>query len=127
MLKFFTLTWVLGLFTLVPYGIYYLFFEAARDEYALVGVSVLFWIFGYWGVAGPLIAAHRVYRLMQLFENIQNREQLKALIEESETQEAAIDLIASENKLPRFLARRIFNSFMKRFAESDSVQIEEIK
>lgn len=127
MLKFFTITWVLGLFTLVPYGTYYLFFEAARDEYALVGVSVLFWIFGYWGVAGPAIAAHRVYRLMKLFENIQNREQLMDLIQQVETQEAAIDLIASENKLPRFLARRIFNTFMKHLAESDSVQIKNIK
>jgi hypothetical protein len=37
---------VIGLATLVPYGVYYLFFEASRDQYAFT--AVLFWIFGYW-------------------------------------------------------------------------------
>jgi hypothetical protein len=35
------------------------------------------------------------------------REQLLALVREPETREAAIDLIARENRLPRFLAKRV--------------------
>jgi hypothetical protein len=37
------LLWVVGLATFVPYGTYYLFFEASRDQYALLVTSILFW------------------------------------------------------------------------------------
>lgn len=50
--------WLLGFLTVVPYATYYLFFEAQREQYALLITLVLFWIFGYWSVVGPLIAAN---------------------------------------------------------------------
>ena len=52
--------WAVGLFTLVPWAVWYLFFHATRDQYALFIVLPLFWVFGYWGVAGPLIGAIKV-------------------------------------------------------------------
>ena len=107
MARFFLLLWVTGLFTLVPFWVYTLFFVAERQDYAFYIVMPLFWIFGYWGVAGPLIAAWRVYSLMQAFEKIQSREELEALLRNPETEEAAVDLVAMENKLPRFLARKL--------------------
>ena len=42
--------WVVGIFALVPYGTYHLFFEATRDQYAVLITLILFWIFGYQGL-----------------------------------------------------------------------------
>jgi len=103
----FAVLWVIGLVTLVPYSVYYLFYEATREQYALYIVLPLFWVFGYWGIVGPLIAAVRVRRVFRALEQIRTREQLIALWEKPETREAAVDLIARENRLPRFLARRV--------------------
>ena len=36
-----------------------LLFQAQPDEYAFLIVFPLFWIFGFWGVVGPLFAAVR--------------------------------------------------------------------
>jgi hypothetical protein len=60
--------WVVGLLTAVPYGAYYLLFEAQRDEYALLITLLLFWVFGYWGVVGPLIAAIKVRKVFRAIE-----------------------------------------------------------
>jgi hypothetical protein len=46
--------WVFRLFTVVPYAAYYLLYYALREQYALLITFILFWIFGYWGVVGPL-------------------------------------------------------------------------
>ena len=107
--------WVIGLFTLVPYSVYYLFYQASREEYALYLTLPLFWVFGYWGVAGPLIAAVRVRGVFRALEQVRTREQLVALWEEPETREAAVHLIARENRLPRFLARTVL-AWMERRA-----------
>lgn len=48
-----TLVWVTGLLTIVPYGTYYLFFRAERDQWAMLIALVMFWIFGFWGVVVP--------------------------------------------------------------------------
>lgn len=49
-----TALWILGLLTGVPYAAWFLFYRAQREQYALLITFVLFWIFGYWGIAGPL-------------------------------------------------------------------------
>ena len=102
------LLWVAGLLTWVPYGTWRLFFVAERDEYALLITGVLFWIFGYWGVATPLIGALRVRRVFRALEQAQSRTELAATLRSPEARELAIDMIASENKLPRFLAARVY-------------------
>jgi hypothetical protein len=53
---------------IVPYAIYRLLFDATREEYAFLIVVPLFWIFGFWGVVGPLLAVVRVRRLFQALE-----------------------------------------------------------
>lgn len=112
----FMVLWVIGLFTLVPYCVYYLLYQATRDEYALYLTLPLFWIFGFWGVAGPLIAAVRVRSVFRALEQVRTREQLVALWEKPETREAAVDLIARENRLPRFLARKVLAWMERRVA-----------
>ena len=101
------LVWVVGLVTIVPYGTYYLLTEARRDQYALLITGVLFWIFGYWGVVGPLLAAMRVRRVFRALEAAHARGQLDEALRGAETREVAIDLIATENGIPRFLAARV--------------------
>lgn len=118
MLKWFTMLWLVGLLTLVPYSIWYLLFEATRDEYALYIVTPLFWIFGYWGVVGPLLSAWKVRQLMNALDRINNREELMRLIQSEDSKEAAIELIASENKLPKFIARRLYNKLATTLAKN---------
>lgn len=108
--------WVLGLVTLVPYGTYYLFYEAQRDQYAFLIVGVLFWIFGYWGVVGPLLAALKVRRVFRAIERAKTKDDLLATIRNAETQDLVIDLIASENRMPRFLAAHVYRLLLRRFS-----------
>jgi hypothetical protein len=69
---------------------------------------VLFWIFGYWGVVGPLMAAIKVRRVFRAIEAAQSKEELLSRLRSPEAREAAIDFIASENGIPRFLAARVY-------------------
>ena len=109
--------WVVGLLTIVPYGTYYLLYEAQRDQYAFLITGVLFWIFGYWGVVGPLLAAIRVRRVFRSIELAHANGRLEEALRSEEAAEAAIDIIAAENKIPRFLARRVYRMLLNRFGE----------
>lgn len=113
-----TVLWVLGLLTLVPYGLYQLLFEAQREEYAFYTVLVGFWIFGYWGVMGPVISAIKARQVMRALELAKSREELERIIHSQDSRQVAIDLIASENKIPKFLARKIYDAAIKRFAQA---------
>ena len=100
--------WVAGLLTVVPYATWYLLFEAPREQYAALIVFVLFWVFGYWGAVGPLIAAVKIRRVFRAIEAAKSRDELIATLRSPDAREAFIDLIASENHIPRFLATRVY-------------------
>ena len=108
--------WVVGLMTIVPYGTYYLFTEAPRDQYALLITGVLFWVFGYWSVAGPIVAAVRIRRVFRSLEAAHAEGRLKEALRSEETAEAAIDLITVESRLPRFLAARVYRRLVDRLS-----------
>lgn len=110
------LVWIIGLLTIVPYGTYFLFFEAQRDQYALLITLVLFWIFGYWGVVGPILAAAKVRRVVKAIEAAHTEGLLKEALRSKETAEVVIGLIASENKIPRFLAAKVYRHLLARFS-----------
>lgn len=114
MLKRVTLLWIVGLATIVPYGIYHLLFTAQREEYAFLITIVLFWIFGFWGVVGPLLSAYKVRRLFKALEAAPTQEQLRQILQSSDAEDAAIDLFARDNHIPRFLAARLFRSAVRR-------------
>ena len=109
--------WVLGLLTIVPYGTYYLLFHAERDQYALLITLVLFWIFGYWGVAGPVLGVITTRRIFRAIEQASSREELLQTLQSDEARRLAIDAIASDNGIPRFMARWIYRSVMRRLPE----------
>lgn len=110
--------WIVGLLTIVPYGTYYLFFEAQRDQYAFLITLVLFWIFGFWGVVGPILAAIKVRRVFRSIERARSKDELLAQLRSPEARDVAIDLIASENHIPRFLAARVLKLLVDRLAGS---------
>ena len=106
--------WIVGLFTVVPCGIYYLFFHASREQYAALITWVLFWLFGYWGVAGPLLGAIKVRRVFQAIEGARSGSDLLAAFRSSETRDVAVALIASEHRMPRFIAARVYDLLLSR-------------
>ncbi len=55
---------------------------------------------------------------MKTFEAITDREQLEALIHSQDAEDVAIDLIAMENRIPKFLARKIYIKLMKNFPKA---------
>jgi hypothetical protein len=110
------LVWVLGLVTAVPYGVYYLLFYAPRDQYALLITGILFWIFGFWGVVGPLIMAFKVRRVFKALEAAQSREKFEGVLRAQESEDVFIDLIAAENKIPKFLAKKLYRFALAKLA-----------
>ncbi len=112
-----TILWILGLLTIVPYGIYHLLFYAQRDEYALLITLVLFWIFGFWGLVTPILAAIKIRRVFRALEMAKSREQLGEILHSQDSQDVAIELIASENRIPKFLAKKVYFWGLKKFQE----------
>lgn len=110
--------WIAGLLTVVPYGTYYLLFEARPDQYALLIILVLFWIFGYWGVAGPVLALIKIRRVFKAIERARSRDDLLGTLCSADARDTAIDLIASENRIPRFLAARVYNLLLSRLSSA---------
>ena len=87
-----TVLWVLGIVLLVPYAIYRLLFVAEPDEYAFLIVFPLFWIFGFWGVVGPILAAIKAHRLIRALENAGSSEELRRAFVENEGDEFTANL-----------------------------------
>ena len=120
MIKRVTIIWILGLVTVVPYGTYYLLFEAPRDEYALVMTLVLFWIFGFWGVVGPIVTAVKIRKLLKTLESVRSGDALKQLVQSNQSKDSIIELIASENHIPKFIASRIYTLVAKRLSADNA-------
>jgi hypothetical protein len=108
------IVWVIGLLTAVPYGTYYLFVHAPRERYALLITGVLFWIFGYWSVVAPLIGAIKVRQVMHAIEHANSKDDLMKALQSEATRDVAIDLIATENHIPRFVAARVYRLLVRK-------------
>ncbi len=119
-----TVVWVVGLLTLVPYGTYYLFFEASRDQYALLITSILFWIFGYWGLVGPLLMAFKARSVFKAMGLASSKDELIKVLKGPDSRQIAVDLIAEENHIPRFLASRVYDLLIARLVSKDSDSAE---
>lgn len=116
MVKRITAIWVIGMITAVPYSAYYLLFEASREEYAFVITFILFWVFGFWGLIGPIVSAIKVRNVLKSLESARSKEELQNIVKSRKSEEALIGFIASENKIPKFIARRIYPKVINRIA-----------
>ena len=114
--------WVFGLFTAVPYAAYYLLYYAPREQYALLIAFILFWIFGYWGVVGPLLAVVKVRRVFRAIEGAKSKDELMKALRSDDSREVAIDFIATDSHIPRFLARRVYGLLVARVSTRDRGQ-----
>ena len=110
--------WGIGLVTVVPYGIYYLFFEASKDQYALLITLLLFWILGYWSLIGPLLMGLKVRSVFRAIESARSREDIERMLKGSETKDVVVHFIATENRIPRFLAKRVYDLLLTRLSQS---------
>lgn len=117
MIKKITIIWALGLMTIVPYGVYYLFFEASRDEYAILITFILFWIFGFWAVVSPILSAIKLRKIFKELEKVDSKEKLQEMIKNKKSDDAVIELIASENNIPKFIAKKIYLSFVNKLTK----------
>ena len=120
MLRKATALWVVGLLTVVPYATWHLFFRAPREQYALLITFVLFWVFGYWGLVGPIMSIAKVRSVFRAIEQTRSREELVAVLRSGDARNVAIDHIASEYGIPRFLASRVLKLVTERIAESET-------
>lgn len=100
--------WVGGLVTIVPFAAYYLLFHAQRDEYAFLITLVLFWIFGFWGIVAPILTILKVRTVFRRIEQAQTQGNLREALRNKETEEVLVNLIASENRVPRFVAAKVY-------------------
>jgi len=112
--------WLLGLFTVVPYSVYYLFFEASRGQYAFLIAFALFWVFGYWTIVAPILSLLRVRKTLKTIGNFNSKEKMEELIKSEEAKEAAIEMISSDNRIPQFLARRVLDILIKSYQKNSS-------
>ena len=108
-----TALWLIGLLTVVPSAAYYLLFHAPRGQYAILITLILFWIFGYWSVVGPLLAIIKVRAVVRAIEQATSSEDLIRTLQSGEAREVAIDHIATDNHIPRFLAVRVYNILVR--------------
>lgn len=116
MLRWAVLAWIVGLLTVVPYATYYLFVRAPRDQYALLITLVLFWIFGFWGVVGPILTAVKVRSVFRTLERSHAEGTLLQALRGAETRDVAVTMIASENRIPRFVAAKVYRLLVQRLS-----------
>jgi len=119
MLRKATVVWILGLLTAVPYATWYLLFRAPREQFALLITFVLFWIFGYWGLVGPIVSIVKVRSVFGAIQQTRSREELVAVLQSEDARNVAIEHIASEYRIPRFLASRVLKLATERIARSE--------
>jgi hypothetical protein len=110
--------WVLGLVSAVPYGTWYLLMQAPRDEYALLIVSILFWVFGYWAVVGPLLAALKLRAVMRAVERLPTQAKVREALRSEAAEDVVVELIAAENGIPRLLALEVYRRVVGRLTQA---------
>jgi len=117
-----TFLWVLGLVTIVPLAVYRLLFLAERHEYAFLIAVSLFWVFGFWGIVGPMLAIGRVRRFVTLLESARSADDMRKRLTDPDGQKLAIELIASEHHIPRWLARIVYKKLLERAGRAGSAE-----
>jgi hypothetical protein len=117
MFKKMMIIWVVGLLTIVPYSSYYLLFQAERSEYAFLIVLILFWIFGFWGIVSPILTLIKVRRFFKSIEQYRSPRELAQHFHNHLDEETIVEMIAAESRIPRFVARRLYQHVLVRFKQ----------
>lgn len=110
------LVWLLGLVTLVPWAAHRLVVHAGRDEYAFLVTLILFWIFGFWSLAGPLIGLVKARAVYRAILRASDEGAVLEALRRHDTRDVVVDAIASDNGIPRFLAARVYDRLLARLS-----------
>jgi hypothetical protein len=86
------------------------------ENAAAVIVFPFAWIFGYWGVVGPLLAAWKIWKLQSVLEeHCERRAQgLDTDATERDVEDALTLLATQENPIPERWARRLVRLMLRR-------------
>lgn len=98
-----TITYLLGLVTIVPYSLWHLLYHAPKEQYAFWMFLAIWWTFLFPPTVGALLTALTV---LQVMRNIKRHRSLATLIRESGlTGDDLIALVARNVAIPKFVAK----------------------
>lgn len=98
-----TITYFVGLITIVPYSLWHLLSDAPREQYPFWMFVAIWWTFLFPPTVGALLTALTVLSVMR---NINRHRSLATLIRESGlTGEDLIALVARKIAIPKFVAK----------------------
>lgn len=85
------------------------------ENAALVIVLPFAWVFGYWGVAGPLVIVRRILRLQSVLETYVTRRSLGLPADASaqEIEDTLTLLAVQENPIPERWARKLVRRLLR--------------
>lgn len=99
--------YIAGCLTLVPWCVWTLLTTATRDQYALLIVLPFAWVLSYWPMMGSLVAAWNIHRFMKKLDTLKTTEDIRQAFLAHGVDDAVIDMIARENRLPVWLVRKV--------------------
>ncbi len=115
-----TLVWIIGALIIIPYSVYNLIYHAQPEQYVFLIIMPLFWLFGFWGVVGPLIIAYRIRKLMNALESAEDAPSLRDAFARNEGKDVMLELIAKENRIPRLMAGWIYERVVEKLASKNA-------
>ena len=116
--------YVAGLIGLAWWSLTGLFGGAPKEDWALMIVLPLAWLFSFWPIVGSLLLALKWRGLMKSLDTVDARLRSGESVRpdtRTEVVDALVDLAARENGVPRFVARRFIEKVVDRsIAKNDS-------
>jgi hypothetical protein len=111
------LLWVIGCVAVPAWSLSHVFSGTVTPENAALVIVLPFaWIFGYWGVVGPLLAAWKIWQLQSVLEEHCRRKAagLDTSTTEGDVEDALTLLATQENPIPEKWARRLVRLLLAR-------------
>lgn len=113
----FFLLWVIGCVAVPAWSLSHVIAGTVNSENAALVIVLPFaWIFGYWGVVGPLLAAWKIWQLQSVLEEHCRRKAagLDTSTTEGDVEDALTLLATQENPIPEKWARRLVRLLLAR-------------
>jgi hypothetical protein len=111
-----TLLYLVGIPVVCVWSLSHVFEGTVTTENAALVIVLPFaWIFGYWGVVGPLVVARRIWKLQATRETHAERRStgLPTDASEQEIEDTLTLLAVQENPIPERWARKIVRRLLR--------------
>ena len=120
-MKKYVLLWLIGLCTFVPVTTYHLLFKAQTYQLPLL-LLVALWTFGFWPCFVPLYKQHRA---QQFNDGVTSPDDIKDLIQNSESKQVAVHGIAVHTGLPMVAAEKLYQATAHTMGVTDNTNSTE--